>query len=252
MRATVAAWAIIAVGCGSPAPASTPTTSPAASSAPVASTPTPPPNDGPATAQRSTLPPLAAEADLDVWMQAPCVGFSKQTRELACIEATLDMGFVEARFVTISVDERRETQSLTIYSGPSAIEAKKVDADAMSRAQSILDAGAFVAGRAIGEEKIVRTPDGYFRIELPAGSMAGELPAFTKADGPEGFAGDPNACMKWEYGEPHGEIFASVAALRIHASHSFTMAEGQPCRHDAELNDETFPTQSRWLVLYAK
>ncbi len=198
------------------------------------------------------MPKLAAEADLDAWMQAPCIGFSTKTRELACVEATLDMGYVEARFVTISVDERRETQSLSIYSGPSDVDPQKVDEAALTRAQSILDAGAFAAGRAIGEEKIVRTPDGYFRIELSTGNMMGKLPAFETADGPEGFAGDANACMKWEYGEPHGEIFASVAALRIHTSHSFTMAEGQPCHHGAELNDETFPAQSRWLILYAK
>lgn len=255
MRAIVAAWVLVAVGCGSP-PASSPTVSVAtavATGEPMpTSTPGPRDGHGDTAPQRLSLPKLDAEADLDVWMQAPCIGFSKQTRELACIEAKLDMGFVDARFVTISIDERRETRSLPIYSGPSAVDPKKVDTAAVTQAQEVLDAGAFTPGRAIGEEKVVRTPDGYFRIELPTGNMTGKLPAFASTDGPEGFAGDLSKCMQWEHGDARGQVFAFVTALRIHTSHTFTMDQGQPCSHDAELNDETFPAQFRWLILYAK
>jgi len=116
----------------------------------------------------------------------------------------------------------------------------------------MLDAGGFVAGRPVSQERIERTPDGALELEHPTGNMTGKLPLVEATSGPEGFAGDLQDCVRWEYGDAPGQIFDSVTTLRIHTSHTFTMDERRPCSHDAELNDETFPSQSRWLILYAK
>lgn len=222
--------------------------------APSAASPTPAPTASPAVVSSgTTLPPLENDGDLKRWLAAPCFAFSEKVRRFACISAELDMGFVTATFSVLSVGDGSVVAQHTIYEGRSEIDPAKVAKPQVEKANALLASDGYVTdGKPIDLSRVVRTPDGYFRLELDqaSGNMMGKRPAFTAADAPDGFKGDPNACMKWE---PAGGLhYRYAAALRIRAAHSFTSEAGKPCSHPGELNDETFPAAERWLILRAK
>jgi hypothetical protein len=221
-------------------PASDITPAPAASSPSDAATGT------------ATMPPLKTIKDLERWMTPNCFAFSKTARQIACTQAPLDMGFTHASVTILSIDVRKSVASHVVYDGHSELEVGKLDGKVVAQVNERLASGGFEpGGKPFGAEAVVRTPDGYFRAEVEGTTMAYMIPKFTAGQAPTGFAGDPNACLRWE--PSGGTSFGWAAAIRLESSHSFTTAAG-PCQYaDAsDLNDETYPSMSRWLVVTAK
>ncbi len=195
-----------------------------------------------------SLPPLENEQHLDEWMSGPCLAYSPQRKLLACVSAELEMGFVTATFVLLSSETGAVTEKHVVYEGRSSIEPKSFKQDAMGAAKGALASGDFTERPVpIAPERVGRLDAGVFRVAVAGRTLSAPAPKLTQADAPQAFKGDPNGCMTWS--PAGGQSFWDVAVLRIASQHSFTKEAGKPCHFAGELNDETFPSGERWVVL---
>ncbi|MCA9621753.1 MAG: hypothetical protein KC731_22170 [Myxococcales bacterium] len=227
--------ALFALGCAATPPAVPP---PAAN---------PPVEGSPSLVE---LPALEAEGDLERWLDGDCFAQSEDRAEIACVVADLDMGFVTAHFLRLSAKTSEVLQTLTLYDGPSTIDAGHTKTSERKAAANALETGRFrPAGELVALGEVVL--DGVtVTVSQEERTFTATTPTLSAADAPEGFGGSLDACLDWTAIQAWS--FEDVVIARLGLAHRFTATEGDPCYVATEVNDETYRPAPRWVALAEK